>query len=106
MIASVAEPAAEVIDGEMAKLGGEVTHRPADEVVDQLEASEEAATPPRAKRGENWPKAQAESKKTWRNAWEAEGEAPRLLTSAFWYGDDDFPCGVVKPKIRPRQSRC
>jgi uncharacterized membrane protein len=43
VMATVAEPAVEVIDGEMAKLGGEVTRRPVYEVVDELEASEEAA---------------------------------------------------------------
>ena len=43
VIASVGEPAAEVIDGEMAKLGGEVTRRPVAEVLDELEATEEAA---------------------------------------------------------------
>jgi hypothetical protein len=32
-----------VIDGEMAKLEGEVTRRPVAEVMDELEASEEAA---------------------------------------------------------------
>jgi uncharacterized membrane protein len=43
VIASVNEPAVEVIDGEMKKLGGEVTRKPASEVMDELEASEEAA---------------------------------------------------------------
>jgi uncharacterized membrane protein len=43
VMATVAEPAVEVIDGEMAKLGGEVTRRPVFEVVGELEASEEAA---------------------------------------------------------------
>ena len=43
VIASVEEPAVEVIDGEMAKLGGEVTRRPLNEVMDELEAAEEAA---------------------------------------------------------------
>jgi uncharacterized membrane protein len=43
VMATVAEPAVEVIDGEMAKLGGEVTRRPVSEVVAELEASEEAA---------------------------------------------------------------
>jgi uncharacterized membrane protein len=43
VMATVAEPAVEVIDGEMAKLGGEVTRRPVFEVVAELEASEEAA---------------------------------------------------------------
>jgi uncharacterized membrane protein len=43
VLATVSEPAVEVIDGEMAKLGGEVTRRPAAEVVAELEASEEAA---------------------------------------------------------------
>jgi uncharacterized membrane protein len=43
VIATVAEPAVEVIDGEMAKLGGEVTRRPVEEVMGELEASEEAA---------------------------------------------------------------
>ena len=43
VIAGVAEPAVEVIDGEMAKLGGEVTRRPLNEVMDELEAAEVAA---------------------------------------------------------------
>ncbi len=37
------EPAVEVIDGEMAKLEGQVTRRPADEVMAELEAAEDAA---------------------------------------------------------------
>jgi hypothetical protein len=43
VMATVAEPAVEVIDGEMAKLGGEVTRRPVAEVTSELEASEAAA---------------------------------------------------------------
>jgi uncharacterized membrane protein len=43
VIAQVEEPAVEVIDGEMTKLGGEVTRRPVGEVMDELEAAEEAA---------------------------------------------------------------
>ena len=43
VIASVEEPAVEVIDGEMTKLGGEVTRRPVAEVMDELEAAQEAA---------------------------------------------------------------
>jgi uncharacterized membrane protein len=43
VIADVAEPAIEVIDGEMAKLSGEVTRRPVEDVMVELEAAEEAA---------------------------------------------------------------
>ena len=43
VIAGVAEPAVEVIDGEMDKLGGEVTRRPLSEVMSELEATERAA---------------------------------------------------------------
>jgi uncharacterized membrane protein len=43
VMATVAEPAVEVIDGEMNKLGGEVTRRPTAEVMDELEAAEDAA---------------------------------------------------------------
>ena len=43
VIASVEEPAVEVIDGEMDKLGGEVTRRPVAEVMDELDAVNEAA---------------------------------------------------------------
>ena len=43
LIASVEEPAVEVIDGEMKKLDGEVTRRGADEVMGELSAAEEAA---------------------------------------------------------------
>jgi uncharacterized membrane protein len=42
VIANVSEPAVEVIDGEMARLEGEVTRRPVAEVMDQLEAAEQA----------------------------------------------------------------
>jgi uncharacterized membrane protein len=43
VIASVEEPAVEVIDGEMAKLGGEVTRRPTSDVLAEVDAAEEAA---------------------------------------------------------------
>jgi uncharacterized membrane protein len=43
VIASVEEPAVEVIDGEMKKLDGEVTRRPVAEVMTELEAAEDAA---------------------------------------------------------------
>jgi uncharacterized membrane protein len=43
VIADVEEFAVEVIDGEMKKLDGEVTRRPIDEVMGELEAAEEAA---------------------------------------------------------------
>ena len=43
VIASVDEPAVEVIDGEMTKLGGEVTRRSVADVMDELEAVEAAA---------------------------------------------------------------
>lgn len=42
VIADVAEPAVEVVDGQMAKLSGEVTRRPVDDVMAELEAAEEA----------------------------------------------------------------
>jgi hypothetical protein len=43
LIASVEEPALEVIDAEMAMLGGQVTRRPVDEVMAELSAAEDAA---------------------------------------------------------------
>ena len=43
VIASVEEPAVEVIDAEMYKLDGEVTRRPVAEVMGELEVAEEAA---------------------------------------------------------------
>jgi uncharacterized membrane protein len=43
VIASVEEPAVDVIDSEMTKLGGEVTRRSVAEVMGELEAAEEAA---------------------------------------------------------------
>jgi uncharacterized membrane protein len=43
VIASVEESAVEVVDGEMTKLGGEVTRRSLDEVLAELDAAEEAA---------------------------------------------------------------
>src|SRR5581483_11546725 len=43
VIASVEEPAFEVVDGEMSKLGGEVTRRSVADVAAELEAAEDAA---------------------------------------------------------------
>jgi uncharacterized membrane protein len=43
VIAEVEEPTGEVIDAEMSMLGGEVTRRSAAEVMDELEAAEDAA---------------------------------------------------------------
>jgi uncharacterized membrane protein len=43
MIADVEEPAVEVIDGEMAMLGGDVTRQPVGEVMIELEAADDAA---------------------------------------------------------------
>jgi uncharacterized membrane protein len=43
VIANIEEPAVEVIDGEMAKLGGEVTRRPVADVMAELDAAEAAA---------------------------------------------------------------
>jgi uncharacterized membrane protein len=43
VVASVEEPAVEVIDGEMKKLDGEVTRRSVGEVMGELEAAEDAA---------------------------------------------------------------
>jgi uncharacterized membrane protein len=43
VIASVEESAVEVIDAEMYALGGEVTRQPLDQVMDELEAAEDAA---------------------------------------------------------------
>ena len=40
---SINEPAVEVIDEEMKKLDGEVTRKPAAEVMDALEAADDAA---------------------------------------------------------------
>jgi len=43
IVAEVDEPAIEVVDSEMAALGGTVTRRPAEEVLAELEAAEKAA---------------------------------------------------------------
>jgi uncharacterized membrane protein len=43
IIANVTEPAVEVLDGEMAKLDGRVTRRPVSDVMDELDAAQEAA---------------------------------------------------------------
>jgi uncharacterized membrane protein len=43
VIANIEEPAVEVIDGEMTKLGGEVTRRPVADVMAELDAAEAAA---------------------------------------------------------------
>jgi hypothetical protein len=46
VLASVDEPAVEVIDAEMYKLGGDVTRRPVAEVMGELEAAVPTATSP------------------------------------------------------------
>ena len=82
VIASVEESAVEVIDGEMAKLGGEVTRRPVAEVMDELEASEAAAeaaahnAASTARRANG--RGQSRLRRTRR---EAEGEDAHLLTA-------------------------
>jgi uncharacterized membrane protein len=43
LVAEVVEPAVEVVDGEMAALGGTVVRRPAGEVLSELEAAQDAA---------------------------------------------------------------
>jgi uncharacterized membrane protein len=43
VIAQVNEPAVEVLDGEMTKLGGQITRRPVADVMSELEAAEAAA---------------------------------------------------------------
>jgi uncharacterized membrane protein len=43
VIASIEEPAIEVVDAQMAQLGGTVTRRPQYEVVNELDAAEDAA---------------------------------------------------------------
>lgn len=43
VVATVAEPAVEVIDVEMKKLGGDVTRRPVGDVMDELEVADAAA---------------------------------------------------------------
>jgi uncharacterized membrane protein len=43
LIATVEEPAIEVVDGEMKKLDGAVTRRPVEDVMNELEAAEAAA---------------------------------------------------------------
>jgi uncharacterized membrane protein len=43
LVAAVTEPSTDVLDGEMAELGGEVTHRQRAEVLAALEAADEAA---------------------------------------------------------------
>jgi uncharacterized membrane protein len=43
VIAQVNEPTVEVLDGEMTKLGGQITRRPVADVMTELEAAEDAA---------------------------------------------------------------
>jgi uncharacterized membrane protein len=84
VIAEVEEPAGEVIDAEMSKLGGKVTRRSAAEVMDELEAAEEAAdAAAREARRTLREKRKAELHRRRRGArGQAEGEAPRRLTHA------------------------
>ena len=84
VIAGVAEPAIEVIDVEMAKLGGEVTRRPLDEVIERARGVRDgrrgrsARGPPDTART-----AQGRGEGRLRRArGQAEGEAARLLTAA------------------------
>ena len=84
VIASVDESAVELIDGEMAKLDGEVTRRSVGEVMGELEVAEDAAEA-----------AAHEARRTIREerkaelsagfedrVGQAEGEAPRVVTAA------------------------
>ena len=84
VIASVEESAVEVIDGEMKKLDGEVTRRPVGEVMGELEAAENAAdAAAREARRTIRENRKAELTAGLRRArGQAEGEAPRLLTTA------------------------
>jgi uncharacterized membrane protein len=83
VIAQVVEPAGEVIDAEMSKLGGEVTRRSAAEVMDELEAAEEAAdAAAREARRTLGETRKAASRRRRGARGQAEGEAPRLLTHA------------------------
>lgn len=77
VIASVDEPAIGVIDGEMRKLGGEITRRPTAEVMDELDAAEDAAEA-----------AAAEARRTMREAKKAELKA-----------DFDTRVGKLKEKL-------
>ena len=84
VIAGVEEPAVEVIDGEMAKLDGEVTRRPLNEVMSELEAAEESRRR-RSVRGasDTGRTAQGRGEDGLRRArGQAEGDAARLLTAA------------------------
>ena len=113
VIASVTEPAVEVIDGEMAKLDGEVTRRPVVEVMDELEAAEEAADAA-AREGsagatqEAQGRAERQPRLTRRVA---EGEAPRRLTVGTHRVGARRPRGRRAPRswTRPaggRRCRC
>ena len=84
VIAGVEEPAVEVIDGEMAKLGGEVTRRPLDEVMSELEAAEMAAEAAALEARRTLHRsAQGRGEGELRRArGQAEGDAARLLTAA------------------------
>ena len=83
MIASVTEPAVEVIDGEMAKLGGEVTRRPVVDVMAELEAG--GGRRRRGARGSEGTAREAQGgaeHRPRRARRVAEGEAPRRVTAS------------------------
>jgi uncharacterized membrane protein len=84
IIAEVDEVAVEVVDGEMAALGGTVTRRPAGEVLAEMETAEEAA---RA--------SEKEARRVMREAKKAERSAKREQTKAKW----DERISALKAKL-------
>lgn len=84
VIAEVDESAVEVVDGEMSALGGTVTRRPAEEVLAELEAAEQAA---RA--------SEKEARRVMREAKKAERTEKREESKEKW----DERLSVLKDKL-------
>jgi hypothetical protein len=89
IIAEVDEYALEVVDGEMTALGGTVTRRPAEEVLAELEAAEQAA---RA--------SEKEARRVMREAKKAERAEKREQTKEKW----DERVSALKVKMTPHGS--
>jgi uncharacterized membrane protein len=89
IIAEVDEAAVEVVDGEMAALGGTVTRRPAKEVLAELEAAEQAA---RA--------SEKEARRVMREAKKAERTEKREQSKEKW----DERLAALKVKMTPHSS--
>ena len=89
VIAEVDEAAVEVVDSEMSPLGGRITRRPADEVLAELEAAEQAAKA-----------SQKEARRVMREERKAERAKRHELSKERW----DERVSALKDKLAPHDK--